>query len=577
MNLTPTFSTGAIGRPTLDPEQERIARLLEALVTQTPGGLVQSTGETLGMVGDVLGSIGQPQRAEALGQQVRRTLPDIVSAVTQRPAEVATAFGQGMEQEVLDKGAGAVFGLEDLILPGGKTLGMLGAGAMAMGKLPPASKAAQDIVDLSTARQTPAIVGSMRQEVSDLIDSRMANPGNFDLNKNTSIPKSDLTNPAVRRREEMRAGGETVIEDAPTSPARTLQPEALLGGVGVPFVADKSRAGGYLSQVGGVPLDSPVYLQGGPDYPAVINPDAAWASNYNISSGKQQNVAKAVKDTGIVEPYGIFVAMADSGIDFSTPVVEAMARQIDTIGIPQSDKKNFTRAINDVIDSVNAERIAKAEAAGRTPNLLDSFVGFDNVDEAIEQLFGRGQYKYKGAGDLRKLVVQTMNNKGWRSVGFPVYRDVARAVTDPNLLQTRRGDAGYSVMRLDPTTDKVPKPGSAEAIDTRHYSYDTIIPKAPNQEAFVGGFAEDVPPEIMFPRTFEKLATQRTTAGQPLTQSQKIGSLAAAHHWEVFDEAWVDRMNEYFKQIKERGISKDAALLAALTIGGVQLSEMDEQ
>lgn len=175
MNLTPTFSTGAIGRPTLDPEQERIARLLEALVTQTPGGLVQSTGETLGMVGDVLGSIGQPQRAEALGQQVRRTLPDIVSAVTQRPAEVATAFGQGMEQEVLDKGAGAVFGLEDLILPGGKALGMLGASAMAMGKLPPASKAAQDIVDLSKARQTPR---QMRlQELADEQIARGEVPG----------------------------------------------------------------------------------------------------------------------------------------------------------------------------------------------------------------------------------------------------------------------------------------------------------------------------------------------------------------------------------------------------------------
>lgn len=175
MNLTPTFSTGAIGRPTLDPEQERIARLLEALVTQTPGGLVQSTGETLGMVGDVLGSIGQPQRAEALGQQVRRTLPDIVSAVRQRPAEVATAFGQGMEQEVLDKGAGAVFGLEDLILPGGKALGMLGASAMAMGKLPPASKAAQDIVDLSKARQTPR---QMRlQELADEQIARGEVPG----------------------------------------------------------------------------------------------------------------------------------------------------------------------------------------------------------------------------------------------------------------------------------------------------------------------------------------------------------------------------------------------------------------
>jgi len=153
-------------------------------------------------VGDVLGSIGQPQRAEALGQQVRRTLPDIVSAVTERPAEVATAFGQGMEQEVLDKGLGAVAGLEDLILPGSKAVGMLGAAAMGLGKLPPASKAVQDIVDLSKARQTPAIVGSMRQ-AGDLLS---------DVGEDVSYAKTSDYMPGQRISTRIPKGA-TITED----------------------------------------------------------------------------------------------------------------------------------------------------------------------------------------------------------------------------------------------------------------------------------------------------------------------------------------------------------------------------
>tara|TARA_R100000808_G_C2152543_1_gene162045 strand:- start:1947 stop:3968 length:2022 start_codon:yes stop_codon:yes gene_type:complete len=151
--ITPTFAAGNPGKPPMTDEQERIQRLLEALIVKTPSGLVESTGETLETVGDVVGSIGQLDKAEQLGRQYNiRKLPDIVSALTEQPKEIATALGQGLEQEILDKGLGAIFGVEDVVAPGlgtaSKLMTGIGAAAM-MGKVPKMSKAAQDVVDAS--------------------------------------------------------------------------------------------------------------------------------------------------------------------------------------------------------------------------------------------------------------------------------------------------------------------------------------------------------------------------------------------------------------------------------------------
>ena len=151
--ITPTFSVGDPGKPPLTDEQERIQRLLEALIVKTPSGLVESTGETLETVGNVVGSIGQLDKAEALGRKFRRTLPDIVSAVRHQPGAVAKAMGQGLEEEALDRGAGVLFGLEDVVAPGlgtaSKLMTGIGSAAM-MGKVPKMSKQAQEIADAST-------------------------------------------------------------------------------------------------------------------------------------------------------------------------------------------------------------------------------------------------------------------------------------------------------------------------------------------------------------------------------------------------------------------------------------------
>lgn len=162
-DITPAFASGNRGMQPLTDEQERLQRLLEAIILKTPGGVAKSIGEGIQTGVDVVGSIGQLDKAEQLGRQARRTLPDIVSAVTEQPGAVASALGQGLEQDVLDKGLGAFVGVEDafpMVGKAGKLMGGIGAAAM-MSKMPKMSKEVEAIVGSSK----PAITDRGRRNV----------------------------------------------------------------------------------------------------------------------------------------------------------------------------------------------------------------------------------------------------------------------------------------------------------------------------------------------------------------------------------------------------------------------------
>tara|TARA_R100000808_G_scaffold62_2_gene477 strand:- start:20941 stop:23340 length:2400 start_codon:yes stop_codon:yes gene_type:complete len=380
------------------------------------------------------------------------------------------------------------------------------------------------------------------------------------------VHKKTLSNPSVRRREAFREGGETIIDKLPPISRTTLQPEDLEGMVGVPFMADRSRAGGELTQVGGVPLDRPVPLQGGEDYPIIIQPGAAWASNRGIARNKLNNVISAFEETN-KSPVGVFTVMGERGVDFSTPVIESMVGQLDAIGIPQKSIKTFDTKVNAEIDKFNKDR---KEGTKEMPH----FVGLDHPD-ALDQLLGIKDYPRHGSGNLRKLLVQLMFGTEFRNIGFPVYHDVLKAVTKPELMRLNRGDAGTTMFKVDPH-GKLSDEGGVPSL---HRSYDTAIPGS-----YLGGLEEAVPPRIMFPKTFEnldKLLTKpkdKKTKPRPYTHQEKIGALGAAHHWEVFDSEWVDKVSEWVDHIKKvkgesGGGSSAAMVLAPLFFGAGQLEQ----
>ena len=365
------------------------------------------------------------------------------------------------------------------------------------------------------------------------------------------VTKESLENPAVWRREGLREEGATTVEDQLPIERNVVQPEDLQGKVGIPFMGDRSRAGGQLTQVEGVPLSRPVALQGGEDYPLVTNPDAAWASNLGAARSRQNVAERALEETGQA-PVGGFTDMGERGIDFSTPVIEAMMGQLEAIRVPKKAIAKFDRRINDKIKTINE--------FNERP--MQKFVGLNHPD-AMAQILGVGDYPSVGAGELRKLLVQEMGMTEFRDIGFPVYHDVMRAVTKPELMPLQRGAAGTTMLRLDPEAPLSP--------ESRHRTYTTAIPGG-----YLGGLEEAVPAKVMYPKGYEQMAGMKTKTGKPLSESDKIGWLGMSQHWEVFDQEWVDKVSEWL-QSSEAKTGGAAMILAPLVFGAAQLEQLEQE
>lgn len=369
---------------------------------------------------------------------------------------------------------------------------------------------------------------------------------------------NSLDVPAVRRREQLRFGGldeldreqfgvgglgmgrsGTRIDQTPIE-RNIVTPSDLQGRIGVPVVGDRSQAGGILTQVGGVPLNREVMLQGGPLFPfGRRGTGDGWASMRGAATDKQANLIKAA-DMGDPNPVGVYSAMGPSSINFSTPPAEAMIAQLDQIGIPKRDLVEFNRAIrNRKVIKKDPETGKVLKDSSGNPIETQPFKDFVGVDDpgVYDQIMGRGTFSREGSGELRKAIVEEMSADSWQQKGFPVYRDTMDAVNQPELARLGRGDAGYAMFESSP--NELLRP------ELEHLSYDTTIPG----NAF-GGFEAPVPARMMFPETFRRLDRSTNRWGNPMTESDKLGSLMMKKHYEPFGQKWVDDVSRYLESAR---------------------------
>lgn len=380
-------------------------------------------------------------------------------------------------------------------------------------------------------------------------------------------PQLDLKSmkiPAVKRREAFRsaAGGtDTHLEDITQGSRTILKPEDYQGRILVPVVGDMSRTNAVFSSINGVPLDKPVLVQGGQGFSKQqAGTGTAWASMRGAASSKQANLIKAAQDSGDA-PIGMYSAMGPTAVNFSTPVVEIMLRQLPALKPSKQAMKELNAAI---------KKNAKGPD-GKPLKGVENFLGVDHPD-VLKQLKGEGDYPMHGAGALRKAVVEEMAKVQWKDKGFPVYHDVVRAISEPELLGkpvspigakgqvlSHRGEysepIGMSGMSSFEAAPDAPLVGQ-----TGHASYDTGIPGE-----YFGGLEHSVPPEVMFPRTFERLGGELNVAGKPKTRGQQVGSLRSAHHMEKADQFWVDTVTKWLNQNKGTGYMIPAMMAAGLS------------
>ena len=454
MNITraypPTFSGAGQGAyQELDPETRKI---LQALLTKSPAGMLQTTMDTASDIGNVLGSIGQLDKAEELGRQVRRTLPNIVDAVSSDVGGTYDAMKEALKQGVLERGLGAVMGVEDIAIPGLSMMSKLGAAGTALGMAGPVmgmgkqtrERLLKEIAEAGTQAQANKITRPAIEEYGydpEVVDAVREKRDKSIFEKTEGLAKGGKENPAAIRREKMRGNpefkrrlpqdvkGETIATPLDISQREIVQPESMVGNAAIGVPGDRS-ARPRIEQLGGVKVAEPIDVQGGPTY-GFGRDDFSWASNYGIARGKQNHVITASEATGL-PVLGVYTAMGEGAVDFSTPVVELLMGQLNTIRVPAAARKKLDQKINEAIQTVNKQRIVEGVKKGRPTeviedSLLDDFLGIDHP-EAMAQLLGIAgpsgkEYRRLGSGDLRKVVVQTIAREDMRGLGFPSYKD----------------------------------------------------------------------------------------------------------------------------------------------------------
>ena len=338
------------------------------------------------------------------------------------------------------------------------------------------------------------------------IDAKTGNPVTNQLIKTrANAYKKELNVPAVKRREELKLQQDnsqlkSLLDSASDRKIKT--PEDLLGKVLVPVVGDRTAVKPRgLESIQGVPLSQNIPVQGGPDYMIHHSGSGkAWASMEDAANKKQMGIIRAADETG-QDPLGVYSTMALEGSNFSTPVATAMVAQLPALNIPKKHIKAFNKIIK--------------EGVGVSQKPRSNFVGIDSPD-IFNQLLGTGGFPRDGAGAIRLAVIEEMKKPRWQKLGFPVYEDVLKAVTKPDLMDLTRGDSGYAMFKGKPTKPTTP--------ELQHLSYDTAIPGE-----YFGGLEKSVPPEVMFPDIFSDLSRRMTKpkkgTPRPLNYQEQVGSL----------------------------------------------------
>jgi hypothetical protein len=321
-------------------------------------------------------------------------------------------------------------------------------------------------------------------------------------------------NKGVQHREAMREGGETIVDDIHTFNPRTIiTPEDMYGKVGVQVQGDRSRAGALVSQLRGIPIEGGLKLEGGPAY-AQLNKElgtgAGWASMRGAASGKQNQFQRAAEATGR-EPLGVYSAMGLDGVDFATPVAEAMVKQLRLL---KPNKASLVGADKEI------------------QKFAPEFVGLQSPD-ALAQILGKDGFSMDGAGQVRKAVVGTLKKAEYQNKGFPVYDDIIDAITQPELRDAPIGASGFTMFRAQPNSGLI----SGSDVKMPHGSYDTVIPGE-----YMGGLERSIPAEIMYPKTYEKHRLMGRNDARTHRSMQVNNS-----DYEVFDQQWLDGVMNYLK------------------------------
>ena len=341
----------------------------------------------------------------------------------------------------------------------------------------------------------------------------------------TRFEKS-LSNQAVMRREEMRATGGDIV--TPTAglkmiPEMEINPQDLINKRLVPVFGDLSPVGGDVSQVAGVPLSKPVVQQGGRRYASIqpnVDQGIAYASEPPAASNKIANFNKFPDD----DVLGVFFGGGPESVNFSHHMAQSFVRQLDALKPSKDSVKQFNQAIKDsfveVADPITGKKVRKFP--------FKNFAGIDSPN--IEELMTVKGTSDFTPGQLRIAISEAVNKAKFRDMGFPVYSDTQKVMTEQGLTP---GYAGQLIF----------EPTRGQGIIQPDYIHDSyaagIGGRIKGGVNVVNKTKTGVPADKLFPELF---AEQQAKGAR---YDQILAKMRMSHQGEKFTEQAYEGLMKY--------------------------------
>ena len=297
---------------------------------------------------------------------------------------------------------------------------------------------------------------------------------------------------------------------------RVITPADMEGATIIPLTGDRARAQATLTQVGDIPLRSPVPLPGGPDF-MLEKPGSGWAS----ARAPIEKLAKKVREGG-GRTFGVYVPGSHAMVDFSTTFADALLEQVSQSPVTKKGMQRFDAAVR---------------------RLRPEWKGLAHPD-ARKQLDANGE--------LRLVFTDVMGLGEFRKAGFPDLATTRAAISEPALMNTRPYEGGFAIAELDPGGRVIRQPESP------HPTYTTEL-----GGQYAGQFAADVPIADLFPAFTQ---ARRQSGADP---ARDVRSFMLSNPTQVATPQWVDSVSKILGNAPPRVVDylKKYGIAGALSAG----------
>lgn len=308
-------------------------------------------------------------------------------------------------------------------------------------------------------------------------------------------------------------------------PVNPVDIESLKGNVMMGIAGDPTITGQTIYSVAGRPLRSPAPQHGGPLY-GLGKEDEFWASNLGAAQGVQ-NRAKGLSELYESPVVGNYVMMGPDSYSYAQHFADTNLQNIR----PELMTKKQIEGFNKLVRQGSLK-------SGPRP----SFPGIENPEEAYLH-FAVDPELRKHFGNLMQMPTVT------EKFGLPSGRDVAHAVTEPDLRNLEIGVTGKSLGLMKP-----------DVTDLKLSSHPTYSHDIPGQ--FLGGMKYPVPHDLMFPDTLKSVREN------PAQAPQEFGSFKMVGPRQVIDQQMIDEIKQYQDMIKKYTGKKKGGKVKKMAEGG---------